>query len=287
MKRRSRRAFTHRNAFTLIELLIVMMIIAILAAMTYGALFQAQATAREARTKALVAKLHGQMMTRWESYRTRRVPIVIPFGTPPRNAAQMRLQAMRDIIRMELPDKSGDIPATPTNPLARAYRTKMMANGNAAFGTYEAAECLYLILTTSAGEEGLSAYELTNTEVGDFDGDGYKEFHDGWGRPISFIRWPAGLVSDLQPMDPTTGNRNPVKNHDPLDQLKVDPVAFAIVPLIYSAGPDGFYGITPDGNASSNPYADLTIGTPSDSNGDGSLGEDFDNISNHMIGTRQ
>jgi hypothetical protein len=59
------------------------------------------------------------------------------------------------------------------------------------------------------------------------------EFHDAWGNPIRFIRWAPGFVSDLQPSP-----SDPAGRHDPFDPLKLEPVAFALYPLIYSAGPD-------------------------------------------------
>jgi len=63
-------------------------------------------------------------------------------------------------------------------------------------------------------------------------------FVDGWGNPILFIRNPVGFTdSDLQIKDPLT-------HHDPFDPLRVDPYAYASYPLIFSAGPDGAYGLS-------------------------------------------
>jgi hypothetical protein len=63
-------------------------------------------------------------------------------------------------------------------------------------------------------------------------------FVDGWGNPILFIRNPVGFTdSDLQIKDPMT-------HHDPFDPLRVDPNAYASYPLIFSAGPDGAYGLS-------------------------------------------
>src|SRR5438876_1201500 len=70
-----------RRAFTLIELLVVMVIIALLSAMVLGALFSVYDTAKQAKTKATIAKIHNQLAHRWDSYRTRRLPIA--FNVPP------------------------------------------------------------------------------------------------------------------------------------------------------------------------------------------------------------
>ena len=40
-------------------------------------------------------------------------------------------------------------------------------------------------------------------------------FIDGWGQPIRFIRWPAGLVTDIQ-------DCNSTNSPDPLDPLSID-----------------------------------------------------------------
>ena len=50
--------------------------------------------------------------------------------------------------------------------------------------------------------EDRDLYEVaySDTDVADRDGDGMPEFNDAWGTPIHFIRWPAGFVSDAQPL---------------------------------------------------------------------------------------
>jgi hypothetical protein len=68
-------------------------------------------------------------------------------------------------------------------------------------------------------------------EMGDIDSDGAPEFRDGWGRPIGFIRWPAGYSSIVQPQNATT-------NPDPLDPMRISG-DYALVPLIYSHGRGG------------------------------------------------
>src|SRR5512144_1810865 len=61
-----------RRAFTLVELLVTIVIITLLAAIALGAINSARQTAREAKTKALIAKLNQIIMQRYESYTTRR-----------------------------------------------------------------------------------------------------------------------------------------------------------------------------------------------------------------------
>jgi hypothetical protein len=104
---------------------------------------------------------------------------------------------------------------------------------------YQGAECLAMAVTRG----GLSADAVENfrsDEIGDIDSDGAPEFHDGWGRPIAFIRWPAGFSSLIQPQDATV-------NPDPFDPLKVSTavafpttaqVDYGLIPLIYSPGTD-------------------------------------------------
>ena len=110
------------SGFTLIELLVTITIIGILASMALGVMQAARQVAAQAATTATITKLNNIIMRRYESYLTRRVPLrlVYPKGNPkegqplsPADAAKDRLYAMRDMIRMEMPDRATDILSDP------------------------------------------------------------------------------------------------------------------------------------------------------------------------------
>lgn len=308
-----------RRGFTLVELLVAVSVIAILASLLLGALYVAQDAARAQKTRSTIAKLHTQLMARYEAYKTRRVPITVPAGTRPSIAAMCRLSALREIMRLELPDRGGDIPdssvtsttfnctdgtytatvVVPRPSLSWSYLRSWSATAaqdSAKGSILHGAECLYLIVTNSVTDDETGREAFGDSEVGDQDNDGRPEFRDGWGNPISFVRWPAGLVSELQPADPATGNRDLITNHDPFDSRRVDAQAFALYPLVFSPGPDGKYEIKNDssfnystnGNGVLNPYSSASpplIGAWTDQDSDG-VNDANDNIHNHLIGTR-
>lgn len=213
------------GGFTMVELLVTVTIIAMLAVMALGAVHMARESAREIKTKSTIAKLHRIIMTRYESYRSRRVP-VNTSGMHPGPAAALRLLALRDIMRMEMPDRwadlSGPMTVDPATGLAiqavqrpalsQAYLTRyvqsrdrmdvvyptadpsnpMRGEGRERLNRYSSAECLYMIVTMGGGAD--SRDQFYENEIGDADDDGLFEFHDGWGNPILFIRWAPGLT---------------------------------------------------------------------------------------------
>src|SRR6187200_1326564 len=80
--------FRIRRAFTLTELLLVITIIGIMTGLGLSALAGAVELAREQRTQTIIAKIDQLIMERYESYRTRALPIRIPNGVDPRTAAR-------------------------------------------------------------------------------------------------------------------------------------------------------------------------------------------------------
>jgi prepilin-type N-terminal cleavage/methylation domain-containing protein len=214
-----------RRGFTLVELLITITIIGIMAGMILFAMFQAQETAKEHKTRALVLKLNSIIMRRYDEYKTRRVPIQFDATelTDPKLMARMRLEVLRDLMRMEMPDRWSDVLTPPASPFNRpaadrvqppsafiAYQAKWAAvTGDSPTGPYEyaydttkdeyqSAECLYMIVMGTLAQEGDSRDAFKATDVGDVDQDGFPEFIDAWGQPIRFLRWAPGLTSGTQ-----------------------------------------------------------------------------------------
>jgi prepilin-type N-terminal cleavage/methylation domain-containing protein len=203
-----------RSAFTLAELLIVITILTILSGLGLSAYTGAIELAREQRTRSQIDKIDALIMERWEGYRTRAVPIKIAAGTPPRLVAMMRLNALRDLMRMELPDRRTDVLSFPCDyhpaptitltisppALWNSYRRRALKNLGSASSfarwteQHQGSECLYLILSTIRDGDKAALDYFSADEIGDTDEDGMPEILDGWRTPIEFIRWPAGYV---------------------------------------------------------------------------------------------
>jgi prepilin-type N-terminal cleavage/methylation domain-containing protein len=56
----------------------------------------------------------------------------------------------------------------------------------------ENAECLYLIIASMRDGDKQALDYFASDEIGDTDEDGMKEIIDGWGTPITFLRWAPG-----------------------------------------------------------------------------------------------
>jgi prepilin-type N-terminal cleavage/methylation domain-containing protein len=325
-----------KPSFTLVELMVVIAIIGVLAGMILYTLAGAQRDSLTARTQGTIKKINDIVLPRWEEFRYRAVKINVPqaFLVPQmrngawhvpisaREGARARMIALRDVMRMELPDRYTDIlyppvmyrvgaytadnygptPDTSNDDIVapfdreipgqfQTYRRKMVTEPTGAgalpltmnpypatapvapVGTLrpspanQGAELLYEIVSNST-YQGSSALEYFRpSEIGDTDGDGYGEFLDAWGRPIQWIRWPAGYPSPL----------NDTSTPDPMDPLRTDwrwsnssgQKPWMLVPLIISAGPDGVFDIVFDFESSTNapcvnpspPYGALSYAT--------------------------
>ena len=293
-----------RRGFTLVELMVVIVIIAILSGLTLSALAGARQRSKIDVTRSTIRKLNDIIIPQYESYLRRRVPLP-PGLTSASDIARARLARKRCLMAAELPDRWIDVDPTPAPPVVtgpmKAYAAyKRQLNANAAATTwatnserYEGAECLAMIVMRGGFSEDVMD-QFRSDEVGDIDRDGAVEFWDAWGRPIDLIRWPAGFESVIQtrnsaarpdPFDPagvSDARAYPYSPDQPPNSLPFDqpPTTlpapalpqrdYAVVPLIFSAGPDeatndplgseSGYGIKRGGPAGS--WTSVLLATP-------------------------
>jgi prepilin-type N-terminal cleavage/methylation domain-containing protein len=126
-KNRARQSVAGRRfrGVTLIELMVVIGILGLLAGMSVYALRGAQNDARAARTRGTITKLNDIILQQWEEYRYRAVDLRLESiqpstiaRVPPRVQAHFRVLALRDAMRMEMPDRVTDLLFAPAHYVA-------------------------------------------------------------------------------------------------------------------------------------------------------------------------
>ncbi len=254
------------RGFTLIELLVTITIISILAGITLGAIRYARSAAAESKTKDTIAKLNALVMQRYESYKTRRVPIDFSVLTvtiggvkqkiPPKQAASLHYCALLDLMRMEMPERSFDIsngplqikePDITTGPLLQPWTARpaisqmylQKYNSGMPVDNCRAAKYLYMWISMTYPE---AMAQFGQDEIADLDHDGWPVFVDGWGNPIMFLRWAPGFSSGVglnpnpfNPSNPTQPRTDlseiqtgdPINDHDPFDSRRIFPGNFS------------------------------------------------------------
>jgi len=319
-----------RQAFTLVELMVVGAIIVMLMALTLFTMSMVAHSTKVAKTRATIQKIDTAMQnifaSRENSFITIKSKVAINYSNLTEEERQkIAAHFIWDTMRMEMPqswaevydstnpaNKLGPITITGTSysvvesPLLDYY---WQAYNNAPSTNKPSRAALLFLIIQNLDPESLESFH--GSEIADV--DGFLVFVDAWGNPIQFLRWaPAFSDSDLQqnvlkmagftPQSNQSANEQwwkdrgtqlreqmelASKNHpDPMDE-RTDSIGWFLYPLIYSAGPDGKYGIAvetidsngmpvspkvgPDGIL--DPFID-PYGMPYGS-------EHFDNIHNH------
>ena len=217
----ARKCLAEQAGFTLIELLVVITILAILSSFVISALGSGARRGKADSTRYIVQKLSDAILEQYEIYEDYAISNV-------RTAVDV--VQLRSRIREEMPDSWEDVASSTNVPSATTAAGRAYAANKPGFSSaYASAECLFMIVTRS-GLFPDFLQEVPSRYVGDIDNDGKFEFWDGWQRPIAFIRWAPGALPAIR--------RDPIAYHDPLDPLGFDATAFALLPLVFSPGPD-------------------------------------------------
>ena len=135
-----------RSAFTLVELLLVVSIIAVLASLGVGILAQAQNDAAQSATRSRISLIEKILETELENYEVRRSPVsfnnllaIVNNSSLDDTSSQRSLHvknlkrmAITDLIRAEMPDGSAiDLGAYPSTILAAYLNEIGITNPNA------------------------------------------------------------------------------------------------------------------------------------------------------------
>ncbi len=241
-----------RRAFTLVELMAVLVIISILSSLSLAGLVLSRQRAKAIRTETTIRKIHEVVMPYYERYLGRStLPSwpPAPSGVP---ASYSSLVAMRRLQAIEFRDSWTDLlqqdPAWIDNDeannlgvetaLSRRLR-RTLRNPSKPDPSNADAECLWAIVMLGGfGDPGIISH-FREDEFADTNQNGFREFIDGWGKPIRFLRWAPGFVSKYQPGPPAPGAVD-TRSHDVFDAAGIDPMAVnTLYPLIFSGGPDG------------------------------------------------
>jgi prepilin-type N-terminal cleavage/methylation domain-containing protein len=216
-----------RSGFTLVELLVVIIIVALLSALTLGALRTGGIRAKEDSARSFVVHISDSLMELFEELDDQGFT---RDEVGPSYAVRWQIP----VTRFDALYPSGGNPIAPFGSTYRSYAQSMSA-GSAT----ESAECLYMIMTQT-GYFADFVETLHATQVADTDGNGLNEFIDPWGTPIRL---------DFSPADPPGEDLNnnnildvgeDVNGNGLLDKSAV--LTIRNLPVIRSAGVDQVFG---------------------------------------------
>jgi prepilin-type N-terminal cleavage/methylation domain-containing protein len=241
---------THRG-MTLIELMVVLVILSILSSLMLAGLLGARERSKQVKTVSTIRKLSELILPYYEEYETRRpdldptaVSRIAADGSKANREllATYKRIALRRLMALELPDRTVDVDISPfpldldgkgtplveIPPVTRLYKALIGVNSGV-----QSSDLLHMIVTRGVVADPDIVMHFRDDEVADQNGNGLKEFIDGWGKPIRFKRWPVGFASPLQPITASLSDVDPL----------VSTNGHRLLPLIYSAGRDKSYDI--------------------------------------------
>lgn len=216
-----------RAAFTLIELMVVITIIAVIMSLTAGAYFKFIGSQKQSNTVLLAQKISNALKQHWQAVidqaRTETIPSDVTSwaGNDPERArvlwVKLRLKQEFPISFSEVFTPSGagnsyvsasDLPPKPSYVDALSQAGITSGTGGLT-NEQQSAVLLYLIL--SQKRRGMNFEvdkELSSSELVDAPGTpagSLKMIVDAWGNPLAFSRWPTGSAEPVNAGQPQSG----------------------------------------------------------------------------------
>lgn len=199
---------TGRRAFTLVELLIVISLIAILAALSAGTLYRLRDSQNASVTEKTLDKLHSMLDTRWkvviEDARKSVPDLLVAACGGDKDRAQVVWTYAK--LKNEFPETYAEattpvnfvalgIPATALELKSRQVFVMAAGTPTGAAGVtnlqLQSAALLYAALINTGGGGNAMSLEGTQQQVAT-NAAGVTYFKDGWNKPIAFVRHAAG-----------------------------------------------------------------------------------------------
>jgi len=267
-----------RQAFTLVELLVVSAVIGILAVLTLIVMGMVTASTKNAKTRTTIQKIDTAMQQIWTLYESEFAVIKAKIADEQPELSEAERQKLaahfiRDLLRMEMPQNQMEVQELPVSASVGENHSLEQSPLLEYYQQYDRATnaALLFLIIQNLNPEALEAFHGSEVAPNE---DGMLMFVDAWGNPIQFLRWaPAFPGSDVQ-FDvlkeagdfPRTADRQarvdwwdnrgqPLldamklateRHSDPMDErvgIDSEVVGWFLYPLIYSAGPDGNFGI--------------------------------------------
>jgi prepilin-type N-terminal cleavage/methylation domain-containing protein len=195
--------FFRRRAFTLVELLMVIVVIGILTSLLVVASMSVIGSARESATKGTIIKVNGMLKER--------LSVFSGHKTDPVQIASVSTIAAGDNKRAEVLARKVEFLRAFPQTWGEAVRANLIKETEVPATITpdaESSEVLYYVMTSSnsLGMSPVDTDAFNSNEVRDTNGNEKLEFVDAWGRPLRFYRWPTQLVRGGGFTDATEGS---------------------------------------------------------------------------------